>query len=111
MILKCQNCDKEFEAAIFVGLCTDCVEEHAEDRERVHAMQHPAPGVCADGKFTDKKCPSSVFDPVSGQNVCPLCGSSEIEAGYGLGGGYGMGSYNFCAECNTFLDFCEDTDE
>lgn len=58
------------------------------------------------------KCQSAfghtVYDKSQNKNVCGLCGSSEIESGYGIGSGYGMGSYNFCNECDTFLDFSED---
>jgi hypothetical protein len=80
-------------------------------REHVRRIQNPQPGVIACGKFTQGVSPSSVFDPVQAKNVCGLCGSDQIEMGYGLGGGYGMGSYNFCHECGNFLDFCEDTGE
>lgn len=112
MNLICIRCDAAFENSITRGYCDACLQHFADVRDGIHASQRPAPGVCADGKFADEKeCPQSVFDPVSNKNVCGLCGSDEIEMGYGLGTGFGMGSYNFCHACNHFLDFSEDTGE
>lgn len=50
----------------------------------------------------------SVFDEETGRNVCGLCGSAELEMGYGLAGGGGCGVYNFCHGCNRVLDKSED---
>lgn len=108
MNLQCIRCNATFDADRYRGYCDDCIAHFQEVRKGVHRKQRPAPGVWADGKFTAEPCPVSVFDPVSECNVCGLCGSDRIESGYGLGGGYGMGSYNFCFDCNNFLDFCED---
>lgn len=109
MNLTCERCDAAFEAAKFVGYCDECKAEFSKTRERVHARQRPAPGVIADGKFAEgDDGPRSVTDPVSQRQVCGLCGSADLEPGYGLGSGYGMGAYTFCENCHAFLDFCED---
>ena len=112
MILQCERCLNNFEAEIFLGYCEACKSAFAANREGVHAKQRPMPGVFADGKFSDERlCPKSVVNPLTEESVCGLCGSDELDAGYGIGGGYGLGCYNFCTECGTFLDFCEDRDE
>lgn len=107
MNLECVNCEQTFEATRFRGYCDTCIEGFGKQREHIHKRQRPGPGIIADGKFAIVS-PQSVYDPVAQANVCGLCGSPEIEMGYGLGSGYGMGSYNFCGECNNFLDFSED---
>lgn len=111
MILRCQSCESEFEESSVRGLCPDCVAKHQEDREHVHERTNPAPGVHAVGKFAKRECPRSVTDPVTDKGVCPLCGSDELEAGYGFAGGYGLGSYNCCMACYTIMDFHEDSGE
>lgn len=50
----------------------------------------------------------SVWDEERQRNVCGLCGSDELEAGYGLGGGGGVGGYNWCRGCQRILDKTED---
>jgi hypothetical protein len=111
MTLTCIGCEEEFEAAAFRGYCDECIAGFKTQREHVHQKQNPAPGVHACGKFTQGESPKSVWDPTSERNVCGICGGEEIESGYGLGGGYGCGSYNFCHECYAVLDFSEDTGE
>jgi hypothetical protein len=108
--LECVGCDAAFEAPTFRGYCPECIEGFEKQRENVHKRQRPAPGVIADGKFA-RGSPETVYSPVAGRQVCGLCGSAEIEPGYGLGSGYGMGVYTFCNECYAFLDFSEDTGE
>jgi hypothetical protein len=108
--LQCVKCADAFECPVFIGYCPDCIEHFANLRNRVHAAQNPRPGMCVDGKFVDEG-PATVLNPVTEETVCGLCGSDEIESGYGLGSGQGMGSYNFCGGCNSFLDFSEDRDE
>lgn len=111
MILKCIECGQEFEAARLRGYCDACLESYRETRKRVHMLQRPAPGVYVDGRFADPlKCPTTITDPVTDRQICGICGSAELEQGYGLGTGYGMGSYIFCEECYAFLDFREDND-
>lgn len=111
MNLKCERCDKPFDNSTFRGYCDECIVFFRSVRDQVHAAQHPAPNILADGKFRPgKECPHSVYDPVAQANVCGLCGSAEIEAGYGLGTGYGMGSYNYCLGCDNFIDFSEDVE-
>lgn len=110
MELICNRCKATFDSALARGYCDSCVEHFRDVRKGVNRKQNPAPGICADGKFTDEACPSSFEDGVSGRQVCGLCGSDELEPGYGLGTGYGMGSYTFCCGCNTFLDFREDVE-
>jgi len=55
--------------------------------------------------------PRSVYNPVENANVCGICGSKNTQLGYRFGGGFGLGSYNFCLDCDTFLDFSPDTGE
>lgn len=107
MNLKCIGCGADFESLIFVGYCAECKAKFAEKREHVHAKQRPAEGVFADGKFAEGS-PQTVFDPVAQKQVCGLCGSAEVESGYGLGSGFGIGVYMFCNDCFAFLDFVED---
>lgn len=112
MNMQCVRCETNFDDATFRGYCDGCKLHFTEVRQKVHARQRPQPGVCADGKFAEpKECPQSVLEPFTGRYVCGLCGSDELEPGYGIGGGYGMGSYNFCGGCNNFLDFSEDAGE
>ena len=111
MNLQCLRCGEEFDSPITLGYCPGCLEEFKSNRERIgqRQRQRPAPGVFMDGKFSDERmCPRTICDPISGWVVCGLCGSSDIEPGYGLGSGFGMGSYEFCCDCHAFLDFCED---
>ena len=111
MQITCQRCDTAFEAPTFCGYCDGCKEHFANVRKKVHARQRPAPHVCADGKFApEEDCPQSLLNPITNGLVCGLCGSNEISPGYGLGTGHGMGSYNFCEDCNSVLDFVEDTE-
>lgn len=58
----------------------------------------------------DQTAPFAITDPVANRQVCGCCGSDELEPGYGLGTGYGMGSYAFCLGCSRFLDFHEDSE-
>lgn len=112
MNLTCERCEQPFEHSTFRGYCDDCREHFAGVRESVHAKQLSQPGVIACGQFAEQQdCPRTAWDPVSNLNCCGLCGSPNVEAGYGFGGGYGLGSYQFCFDCNNFLDFSEDTDE
>jgi hypothetical protein len=111
MNLQCERCNKPFENAIFRGYCEECLSHFALVRQKVARCQRPAPGICADGKFISEEPPHTVYDPVRARNVCGLCGSDDVHAGYGLGSGYGMGTYNFCEGCNSFLDCVEDYDE
>ncbi len=109
MNLTCEKCGNGFESPTFIGYCAECQGVIAQQRAAIHERQHPAQGICADGKFCPpEECPRTVTDPVTEKQVCGLCGSDEIEPGYGLGSGHGMGSYNFCFGCNHFLDFHED---
>lgn len=50
----------------------------------------------------------SVWDEERQANVCGLCGSDSLHAGYGLGGGGGIGAYNWCNGCQRILDKKED---
>ena len=108
MILTCIRSDAEFEESYAVSYCTDCRDHFLGVRKEVHKKQNPAPGVHATGKFTDDPGPQSFHDPVSNQNLCGLCGSNQLDMGYGFAGGRGLGSYTFCLECHCCLDFSED---
>lgn len=57
--------------------------------------------VYIDGKFRSDPCPKSK------NGMCPKCGQ-KLDPGYGFGGGYGLGTYNFCHKCKKFFDFVED---
>ncbi len=105
----CIRCNSEFDAANPRGYCDACVAHFAEVRSGIHRRQRPAPGVICDGKFSED-CPQTVTDPITQKLLCGLCGSDEVEMGYGLGSGYGMGSYQFQQNCNSFLDFHEETE-
>jgi len=106
----CLRCGRDFKSTAFLGYCEECREAFAADAAHVAARQNPAPGVVADGAFARMESPRSVFDPERRTTVCGLCGSADLMIGYGLGSGHGMGSYNFCQGCNSFLDFVEDAD-
>jgi|HubBroStandDraft_4_1064222.scaffolds.fasta_scaffold00070_51 hypothetical protein len=110
MLIKCVRCNNHFGSDLFRGYCDNCVGLFKKERKKVHRAQRPSPGVFADGKFTTCACPASVYDPIRETNVCGLCGSEELDTGYGIGTGYGCGSYNFCTDCDNFLDFSEDAE-
>jgi hypothetical protein len=112
MTLKCERCEKAFESPAFVGYCPECAEWFRGGKKVARDGANPMPGVHACGKFqSDDRCPKTVLNPVTEENVCGLCGSDEIEPGYGFAGGFGLGVYNFCTACNTVLDFSEDSGE
>jgi ribosomal protein S27AE len=112
MNLTCERCQKPFDNATWRGYCDDCLVFFQSVRDRVNKAQHPEPNVCADGKFApESDCPHSFYNPVADRQACGLCGSTEIEQGYGLGSGHGMGVYMWCNDCEHFLDFSEDRGE
>ena len=111
MILSCYRCLKPFENAICLGYCPECLANFQEAKKRIRNTQQPGPGLFLDGKFCTEEPPHTVTEPTSGKQVCGLCGSDQVNAGYGLGSGYGLGTYNFCEECNSFLDCVEDLGE
>ena len=111
MILNCIRCEAEFENAKFVGYCYDCQQAFDEDKAGVCAASNPRPGMHVTGKFAKLGSPQSVYNPIEEKNVCGICGGSDLDMGYGFGGGHGCGTYNYCQDCNTFLDFSEDTEE
>lgn len=106
--LHCARCSKTFQGDTLVGYCAECQDHFHDQKQIIRARQRPFKGVFADTAHTDLECPKSVRGP--GETVlCGLCGSDALEMGYGIGTGYGgMGVYNFCNGCNSFLDFCED---
>lgn len=108
----CERCEQPFEGAAFVGYCPECVAWFREGRKKAHAAANPAPGMHLSGKFQDvDRCPRTVENPVTEEQVCGLCGSDDLEPGYGFAGGFGLGVYTFCCGCNAVLDFSEDTGE
>lgn len=110
--LQCLRCKNDFESDCVLAYCDDCKSAFDRNREGIHDKQRPLPGVFADGKFADENtCPVSVIHPVTEQSVCGMCGSGELEPGYGVGSGFGFGAYSFCCGCNRFLDFREDCGE
>lgn len=108
MILNCAKCETEFESSEYRGYCESCIAVFRGESKQVAKAQHPHPSIFLDGKFTDSECPQSFSHPIDGKTVCGLCGSDDIEPGYGLGSGRGIGGYNWCGGCNSFLDFVED---
>lgn len=66
------------------------------------------PSLLADGKFRD---PADCLRTLDG-GACPRCHSAAaLYHSYGLGSGYGIGSYSHCGECEIFLDFVPDAVE
>lgn len=113
MILTCQKCDSEFENANVVGYCESCREDYARMRQERHDKQAVATeaigAIHIAGRWGDpKESPQSAFDEISQRQVCGMCGSDELECGYGFAGGFGLGSYMCCCECWTIQDFHED---
>lgn len=113
MILECAKCGDDFEHPTTIGYCEACVEAYQEQRKKRREKQAAVTellGAChVAGKWGDpKETPHSVFCDISQRNVCGLCGSDQLEPGYGFAGGFGLGSYNFCMECNEVQDFSED---
>ena len=70
-------------------------------------MNNDVPSICYGGGPVDKAA-VSVWDEATGRNVCGLCGSADLQPGYGLGGGGGIGAYNWCQNCERILDKTED---
>lgn len=70
-------------------------------------MSEENPFICCSGGEIDKNA-VTVWDEQRQRNVCGLCGSADIHAGYGLGGGGGIGAYNWCNGCKRILDKSED---
>ncbi len=109
---RCERCDCTFESAEFVGYCPECVVWFREGRKTADEKANPTPNVHLTGKFNAAdRCPKTVHNPVTNENVCGLCGSESIERGYGFAGGFGLGVYQYCENCNAILDFSEDTGE
>lgn len=103
--MTCSRCDNEAEPGTLY--CFDCKEQFRGNTQAANERADPAPGVHLTGKLNNGECPKSFFNGVS--NVCGMCGQDELEPGYGFAGNYGLGSYNYCGECMTVLDFSEDT--
>ena len=107
--MTCIRCEAEFDSGIKRGYCDECLSLFRERQILKHGKQHPAPGVRVTGKFLDpKECPCSIENETGDGIACGLCGSESLQPGYGFAGGYGLGSYQFCEECNTVIDFFED---
>lgn len=104
----CERCEAE-EADPGTLYCYECKEYFRGHREEHHERSNPRPGVHVTGKTNKGECPATFFNGVA--NVCGMCGSDEIEPGYGFAGGFGLGSYNCCMDCYTIMDFSEDTGE
>jgi hypothetical protein len=108
--MLCYRCEKE-EAKHECAYCEECLTFFAEQHEGIHRKQRPAEAIYADGQFAKPEDSPVSFITDIGETACGLCGDKAIESGYGLGSGFGIGSYNFCNNCGAFLDFCEDTGE
>ena len=111
MYLTCVRCESPFEHPTIRAYCDDCVAEWREQAWKTHKSQNPSPALHLTIKIAGQTLPLSIEDPVSGKRVCGLCGSDQLDLGYGFAGGCGLGSYRFCMECEAFLDFHEDTGE
>lgn len=81
--------------------------EFPETELRGRPMNNDVPGIACGGGPVDEKA-VSVWDAERGRNVCGLCGSDDLQPGYGLGGGGGIGAYNWCESCQRILDKSED---
>lgn len=106
---QCVRCGELYDSGIKRGYCDECLSLFRERQVIRKQSQNPAPGVHLTGKFLDpNECPVSVENETGDGNCCGLCGSESLHSGYGFAGGYGLGSYLFCDECSSVLDFCED---
>lgn len=109
MELTCIRCETDFDSGIKRGYCDECLSLFRERQILKHYQQNPAPGVHITGKFLKpKECPQSIENEAGDGPACGLCGGESLMPGYGFAGGYGLGSYQFCEECNTVIDFSED---
>jgi hypothetical protein len=112
MSLTCLRCGNPppFPLVTFPGCyCVVCREFFDQVSREIVTAQNPRRGIHADGKFAaTEHCPKT-FDK-GGVRACGLCGSVELDDGYGHTG-YGLGGYTFCCACHRFLDFAEDSDE
>lgn len=111
--LECNKCGCEFENAVTVGYCNDCLEAYRAMRQARRDRQDLATFLAGAshiaGKWGDAKdCPRSAFDEITQKQVCGLCGCDQVEPGYGYAGGFGLGSYLICLECYEVQDFTED---
>ena len=108
MEMTCLRCDETFDSGVFRGYCDECVDFYRGVVKEVRERENPAPGVMCHGKFTNEPTPETVFDPIRGKAVCGICGSEDVDPGYGFAAGRGIGAYMFCNDCYAFMDFCED---
>ena len=109
MEMNCQRCDDKFDSGTLLAYCDDCKAWFQEQQQIRKAAQNPQPGMHITGQFLKPdNCPATIHDDVRGGLVCGLCGSDEIDQGYGFAGGYGLGAYNYCCGCESVLDFSED---
>ena len=106
--MKCGRCDEK-EAEPGTLYCFECKESFRGERGAAQDRVNPMPGVHAVGKFNKGESPKTFFNGVA--NVCGMCGSDEIEAGYGFAGGFGLGVYQCCMDCYAIMDFSEDSGE
>lgn len=112
MELICDRCKGPFDAPTARGYCSGCCEWFRSNKRYAAEKANPSPDVHLTGQFNHPECcPRSFAAPESEGQVCGLCGCAELEPGYGFAGGYGLGSYVYCTECHTVLDFHPDTDE
>lgn len=114
--MTCEKCKKDFEGDTFVGYCPTCVSAYRDLQNQIGRVKNIRLGdgrsIHLDGQFADpKECAKSVMNPITGTMVCGLCGSDELESGYGFAGGFGLGVYNYCGGCRSIIDFVEDSDE
>jgi hypothetical protein len=109
MTLTCVRCQGEFEESTFRGYCPGCVEHFRGQADRSRRARHPVPGVHLNIRMLEAgDCPLAAVNPATGQSVCGLCGSDELEPGYGFAGGFGLGVYTCCSDCHAVLDFSPD---
>jgi hypothetical protein len=112
--LTCQRCRNPFEAETTIGYCEGCQQHYAAQAFRVRKAQRPMPHIMADTSFLKPAdCPHTVTESSGGRGriLCGLCGSGSIEAGYGLVPGFGCGTFYYCCNCGTYLDFSPDVNE
>ena len=105
--MKCGRCE-ESDAESGTLYCFECKEHFRGNRKKAHDRANPIPGVHCVGKFIKDESPKTFYNGVA--NCCGMCGSSEVEGGYGFAGGFGLGGYNCCMECYAIMDFFEDVE-
>src|SRR5436190_11408853 len=111
--LTCKPCEVPFTSAVWRFYCPTCVTVFTENIRKIKQMQRPAPHIqCAGVMVGPEECPEVGVEPVTGAEVCGVCGGTDIYPEYGFCG-YGLGTFTRCFDrlCGAVLNFTEDTGE